>query len=99
MVIVAVKLSHPFDDIERQPETESDPTTLKIDWEKWRHIMIERSSKRLKKGEELKITDADVLNMSNEQIDEYLEWYQRTWIDDREPKSTYIYIPILLVIY
>ncbi|KAH8659085.1 hypothetical protein BGZ60DRAFT_414514 [Tricladium varicosporioides] len=86
MIIVAVKLSHPFDDIERRPETDSDPTILKIDWERWRNIMTERPSKPLKKGEELNITDTDVFNMSSEQMDEYLEWYQRTWIDDREPK-------------
>ncbi|KAF4637295.1 hypothetical protein G7Y89_g796 [Cudoniella acicularis] len=86
MIVIAVKLSHPFDDICRSPENDSDPTNLKIDWVKWRQVMIERPSRRLERGEEIEVTDADVLGMSGGQMDDYLDWYQRTWTDDREPK-------------
>lgn len=89
LIVIATKLSHPFDDIERVPQSEADPTTVKVDWTKWRETMAESPTKELKRGEEIKITDADVMKMSGKQMDDYLDWYQRTWIDDRNPKSSF----------
>lgn len=89
LIIIAVKLSHPFDDIDRIPETDADPTILKIDWPKWIRTMEERPSRGLKRGEEVKVIDADVWTMNAKKIDDYLDWYQRTWVDDRDPKSMY----------
>lgn len=57
--------------------------------------MAEAPTKGLKRGEEIKITDADVMKMSGKQMDDYLDWYQRTWIDDRNPKSMSLDIPNL----
>lgn len=87
LIVIATKLSHPFDDIERSPQSEDDPTTVKLDWERWREIMAETPTKGLKRGTEIKVTDTDVMKMSGKQMDDYLNWYQRTWIDDRNPKS------------
>ncbi|PSS25675.1 hypothetical protein M430DRAFT_48107 [Amorphotheca resinae ATCC 22711] len=88
LIVVATKLSHPFDDIVRYPEDDSDPTIVKIDWSKWQDIMIEKSPAGLKRGEEIKVTDEDVLTMSGKKLDDYLDWYQRTWIDSRAPKMS-----------
>jgi len=49
--------------------------------------MRERSSEGLKRGDEIKLTDVDVFDMSAKKMDDYLDWYQRTWIDDRDAKS------------
>lgn len=87
MIVVATKLCYPFDDIERSPQCDQDPTTSKIDWEKWRNIMIEEPTAGLKRGEEIIISDTDVLGMNEKQMDDYMDWYQRTWIDDRNPRS------------
>ena len=57
--------------------------------------MAEAPTKGLKRGEEIKVTDADVMKMSGKQMDDYLDWYQRTWIDDRNPKSMFLDIPKL----
>lgn len=57
--------------------------------------MAEAPTKGLRRGEEIKITDADVMKMSGKQMDDYLDWYQRTWIDDRNPESMFLDIPIL----
>lgn len=51
--------------------------------------MAEVPTKGLKRGEEIKITDTDVMQMSGKQMDGYLDWYQRTWVDDRNPKSKF----------
>ena len=87
LIVIATNLCHPFDDVVRFPENESDPTTVKIDWEKWRQGMIEKPMDKLRRGEEIKVTDADVYNMSGKEMDDYLDWYQRTWVDDRDQKS------------
>jgi RNA polymerase I-specific transcription initiation factor RRN7 len=92
LIIIATKLSQPFDDISRYPESESDPSTVQIDWTKWNQIMAEPPSSGLRRGEEVNVTDADVLGMSEKAIDDYLDWYQRDWIDDRDPKSMRLHV-------
>ena len=87
LIVVATKLSQPFDDMVRLPINESDPTVVKMDWAGWRQVMSGRNQEGLKRGEESKVTDTDVLSMNKKELDDYLDWYQRAWIDDRDPKS------------
>jgi RNA polymerase I-specific transcription initiation factor RRN7 len=87
LIVVVTKLCHPFDAVERTPYSETDPTTIKIDWLKWREVRDYDKPKGMKKGEEIKTLDSDVLAMSDTKTDDYLDWYQRTWLDDRDPKS------------
>lgn len=94
LIVIATKLSQPFDDIVRYPETQSDPTTVRIDWAKWREIMSEKESDGLKRGEEIKITDADIIGMSDKGLDGYLDWYQRTWTTDSDHKSKSCNFPL-----
>jgi RNA polymerase I-specific transcription initiation factor RRN7 len=91
LIIVATKLSQPFDSIRRYPESDSDPSTVQIDWPKWAQAMAEPPSGGLRRGQEIHVTDADVFGMSEKQMDDYLDSYQRTWIDDRDPKSMYFH--------
>lgn len=87
LTVIATKLCHPFDDILRVPESLTDSSALKIDWARWRDIMREKPVNGFRKGEQVEVTDADVFQMSEKKLDEYLDWYQRTWIDDRDPKG------------
>jgi len=91
LIVVATKLSQPFDDILRYPESDSDPSTVMIDWGRWSEIMTEEQVPGLKRGEEIMVTDMDVLLMSNEAMDDYMNWYQRTFLDDRPPKSKHYF--------
>ena len=89
LLVVIVKLYHPFDNIKRQVYTASDLGTFQIDWDFWRaqHIQYlerETSDGRLGRGNEMKVKEQDVLHMSEQQLDEYLDWYERTWVN--EPK-------------
>lgn len=90
LIVIATKLSHPFDDIVRHPESETDPTIVKINWDKWQEIMIDKSHEGLKRSEEIHVKDTDVASMDDKEMDDYLDWYQRTWIDGSEPKSEFI---------
>lgn len=87
LIVVATKLSQPFDNIFRLPEDELDPTTVKINWRKWGEIMTEKSSDGISPGKEVEVTGADILTMDGKSLDDYLNWYQKTWIDDKKPKS------------
>jgi RNA polymerase I-specific transcription initiation factor RRN7 len=93
LIVIAIKLSQPFDDIRRLPTSESDLTSVRIDWKQWAQIMRERQIPGLRRGEELKVKDTEVWNMNAKKIDDYLNWYQSTWIDDREPKSISALVP------
>ena len=90
LIVIATKLTHPFDDAVRHPESDSDPTTVKIDWSKWQEIMVDKPHEGLKRGDEIHVKDADVASMSDKQMDEYMDWYQRTWIDGVDPKSEHL---------
>ena len=87
LIIIATKLCQPFDDIARVPESITDPSGLKLDWEAWIHIMTEKPPTGLRRGQEINMTDSDVFKMKGKELDDYLDWYQRTWIDDGDPKS------------
>lgn len=49
--------------------------------------MSEEPSGGLKRGDEIKITDADVFKMTGAQMDDWMNWYHKTWIDDRDHKG------------
>ncbi|KAJ8071326.1 hypothetical protein OCU04_001660 [Sclerotinia nivalis] len=87
LVVVATKLSQPFDDIVRHPHSNLDPTAARINWTKWQNIMVENPSEGLKRGDEIKITDADVFKMTGAQMDDWMNWYHKTWVDDRDHKG------------
>jgi RNA polymerase I-specific transcription initiation factor RRN7 len=86
LIVIATKLSQPFDDIVRHPQSDVDPTIMKIQWSKWRDIMAESSSGG-SNGENIIVRDEDVFGMSEKKMDDYMDWFQRTWIDDRESKG------------
>ena len=87
LIVIATKVSQPFDEIVRYSENESDPSTVQIDWTKWAQIMEDPPSDGLKRGKEIHVKDTDVQSMNEKAIDDYLNWHQRNWIDDRDPKS------------
>ena len=85
LVIIAVKLIFPYDSdaVKRYPYSLNEPAAQRMDWAAW--VEIRKTSNRLdtdgllRKGEEVEVTDSDVFNMSNAQLDQYMDWYQRTW--------------------
>jgi RNA polymerase I-specific transcription initiation factor RRN7 len=87
LIVIATKLAHPFDDIIRVPDSMKDSSALRVDWDAWQQNMREEAPRTFRKGEEVKVTETDALTMNGEKLDDYLDWYQRTWIDDKDPKS------------
>jgi RNA polymerase I-specific transcription initiation factor RRN7 len=71
LIIIASKLSY---DLENSTE-----------WKDW----AEATSEELRKINQLNMDDVgqdDILTMSDEKLDEYMDWLQETWIeDDQDP--------------
>jgi RNA polymerase I-specific transcription initiation factor RRN7 len=91
LVIIATKFLFPFDSdlVERYPTDPNDPTILRMNWKSW--LIAKKAydsatnaslqtNRALKPGSEIKSTDHDILEMADDQLDAYMDWYQRTWI-------------------
>ncbi|KAI9375680.1 RNA polymerase I-specific transcription initiation factor Rrn7 [Aspergillus egyptiacus] len=86
LVVIATKLLFPFDDIQRHPTSAQEPTVQEIDWSAWVEVQshFERrgaSSGRIGKGKEILVNEGDVLTMTPDQLDEYMNWYESSWLD------------------
>lgn len=87
LLVIAVKLYHPFDNLRRSVLSLNDSAALQIDWSKWteafcNHRLRIHAGSHLVRGTEMHVTEEDAMRMSNEQLDDYLDWYERTWIDE-----------------
>jgi len=89
-LIVCLKLLYPLDDKERFPQPTQDPSATRLDWDDWcRHIS---PSKAMEPGEKdgftteqlIQLQEKDVFSMSPHQIDQYLDFYADTFLDDTE---------------
>lgn len=87
-LVVCVKLFYPFDDTQRCPKTSSEPAAIAIDWDHW-SMQISSSNPRTRSGirmytteELMNLQEKEALSMSGEQLDQYLAWYQDSFIED-----------------
>ncbi|KAL2848061.1 hypothetical protein BJY01DRAFT_212164 [Aspergillus pseudoustus] len=91
ILVIATKLLFPFDDVQRHPMSAQEPTVQAIDWEKWAEVQdrFERRDSmagRIGKGKEISVNENDVLTMNADQLDEYMDWYESSWLDsNKEP--------------
>ncbi|RMJ28895.1 transcription initiation factor RRN7 [Aspergillus sp. HF37] len=86
LIVISTKLFFPFDKIRRYPEYANEPSTQAIDWKAWdqaqRHFNDrETSAGHIGRGKEIRTTEKDVLDMTPTQLDEYMDWYESSWLD------------------
>lgn len=87
LVIVAVKLYHPFDSLHRSAISPTNLGIFQINWEAWcshhqQYTQRQTSDGKLGRGNEMNIKEQDVFRMSEAQLDEYLDWYGKTWVNE-----------------
>lgn len=93
LIIIAVKIYHPFDSLPRHPRSDADLGTLAIDWEAWcdafaKHDARYTSEGQLGRGNEMNVKEKDVMNkLTTSQLDEYLDWAERTLVDPEPPRT------------
>ncbi|KAE9988820.1 hypothetical protein EG328_007424 [Venturia inaequalis] len=86
-VIVAVKLLYPLDRIKRYPLSVQDPSVAVLDWGAWVQARQEyedhvRDGGKLSYEDAANVTEMDVLKMTDSKIDDYLDYFDKTWTVD-----------------
>ena len=87
LLLIAVKLYHPFDGFIRHVRSLADPAALTIDWKSWvdgqsSYNIHATGETHLERGTEISVSEKDVMSMTGEQLDEYMDWYERTFVDE-----------------
>jgi RNA polymerase I-specific transcription initiation factor RRN7 len=87
-LVVCVKLFYPFDGERRYPKSTSEPAATAMSWGNWCTI-ISNAKLKSREGdsrytmEELtKLEEKDVLSMTGNQIDQYLDFYLGNFLDE-----------------
>lgn len=84
LVIITAKLFYPFDAVDRKPQSRSEPSALAVDWKEWSGVfknnVVPEAASKDDEDWLYKVTEDDVMKMRNEQLDDYLDWFERTWI-------------------
>lgn len=91
LLIIAVKMYYPFDSLDRHPRSQLDMAVLNIDWDKWCELQKHHDTRltlngEIGRGNEMLVNEQDIMNMSGEQLDGYLDWYEKTWISEEDDK-------------
>lgn len=89
LIVVATKLIFPFSNAKGFPSVPTEPAAQLIDWNLWRAAQKEFESLdkvpgRLPKGQEINVNEGNVFHMTEGQLDDYLDWYQDTWLDQKK---------------
>ncbi|KUL88545.1 hypothetical protein ZTR_05370 [Talaromyces verruculosus] len=89
LIVVATKLIFPFSNAKGFPSVPTEPAAQLIDWNLWRAAQKEFESLdkipgRLPKGQEINVNEGNVFHMTEGQLDDYLDWYQDTWLDQKQ---------------
>jgi RNA polymerase I-specific transcription initiation factor RRN7 len=87
LVIAAVKLCYGLDGIKRTPYSAAEPAATALEWGAWERFLRGGNTKRGGKLEgtagrqmlQVDVKEADVFGMSPEELDWYLDWYEKTW--------------------
>lgn len=88
LVVVATKLFFPFDNEKRYPRSSDDPAAQVLDWDIWvkaqkTYELKGTSQGGLSRTDAIETTEADALQMTEQQLDDYMDWYDKMWIADK----------------
>ncbi|KAF2010423.1 hypothetical protein BU24DRAFT_378431 [Aaosphaeria arxii CBS 175.79] len=86
-LVVSVKLLYPFDGIRRYPNHDSEPAATCMNWKTWHHhvssVRTQQSGQAnaYTKADLMAIQEKDIFSMSEDQLDQYFDWYQGDLLD------------------
>lgn len=92
--VVCVKLFYPFDKVRRSPKTGPEPAVSVVDWKKWCKQVYAGKRKQQQGASDFtseeftKLEEKDILDMTPDQVDQYLDFYQFNFLDDVEVQRT-----------
>lgn len=83
LLVVAVKLFYPFNASRQWSPSLEEPAAQSIDWPRWikMHKEPNKDGDNVQSGHvrNFEISEEDALGMTGNEIDRYMDWYQRTW--------------------
>ncbi|KAJ5121987.1 hypothetical protein N7526_008924 [Penicillium atrosanguineum] len=92
LLVISTKLIFPFDDVKRYTASHREPATQTMDWSRWaynqkwfEHLSMAQDDK-LDKETLIRVNDHDVLQMEPDQLDQYMDWYESSWLDNYRSK-------------
>ncbi|KAM7196407.1 hypothetical protein V8F20_007066 [Naviculisporaceae sp. PSN 640] len=80
-MVVAVKHLYPLEKTEHLPQDLEDTPSLRMDWAAWEEAFAQPARPSLGRLDFEKLDPQKIWNMSKDDIDEYLTWYEKTRID------------------
>ncbi|KAH8155266.1 uncharacterized protein LAJ45_00275 [Morchella importuna] len=99
LIIIATKLLYGLDGISRTPESSTEPAAVGLKWEAWdRFLRLGNAERRgllggvdgecSKKRLEVDVKEIDILDMNGEELDKYMDWFEKTWTNNSNTKLT-----------
>lgn len=87
LLVVATKLLFPMDGVERYPRKPTELSALAVDWDAWSEARVEydaamKNSERMGYEQALQVTEQDAIQMADEKLDEYMDWYQSVFANE-----------------
>lgn len=87
LVMTATKLCYGLDSQQRVPHSATEPAATALNWDAWdrflragnaerRGLLECRGSRPLLESD---VSEADVFSMDGDELDRYMDWYEKTW--------------------
>jgi RNA polymerase I-specific transcription initiation factor RRN7 len=91
-VVVAVKLIYSFDKRVRDPTSTTEPAVAVIDWDVWQKAKKQRNETLddqdiMTHERAQKMTENEILQMSEAKADQYMDWFTQTWAKPGEARA------------
>ncbi|KEQ97929.1 hypothetical protein AUEXF2481DRAFT_37494 [Aureobasidium subglaciale EXF-2481] len=88
VLVIATKLLFPLDNVKRYPKNTTELSALNMDWSTWSKARVDyndtiKSSTPLGYQEAMQVQEKDVLDMSEEKLDEYMDWYGSVFAEEK----------------
>jgi len=92
LLVIATKLLFPSDSQDRTPRRPIELAVLGFDWAAWNEARRNMVSTRtnttdMSYNQALRTTDIDVVSMSEDKLDQYMDWYEKVYVEE-QPKDT-----------
>lgn len=104
LVIISTKLLYGLDSVSRAPKSNAEPAAVGLRWEAWdkflrlgnaerRGLLGDTSQKGGKRELEVDVKETDIFGLNTEDLDKYMDWFEKTWADRSNTKRTLVHIP------
>lgn len=103
ILIMAMKLCYGMDSVVRHPRSASEPAATQLDMDSYEKFLRSTNDIRrgelydtddekggcgkVRRGAEIDVTEKDVFDMKPEEMDLYMDWYEKTWCGSSEDEK------------